>query len=77
MCFSGLGERSKGLVISFRVVEVFVEGEMTKKCSNCYWCHQEEYNPHTGCYAGGKWRKWIPKKQVDIPSECPDWKKDN
>jgi len=47
---------------------------MVKKCSNCYWRHKKENAPHIGCYAEGKWRKWIPKKQVDIPNDCPDWK---
>jgi len=46
-----------------------------KKCSNCYWCQEKEGpSRHIGCYARGKWRKWIPRKQVDVPTECPDWK---
>jgi len=45
-----------------------------KKCSNCYWCQKLGGSPHTGCYKGGQWIKWIPKKKVDIPNECPSWK---
>lgn len=59
---------------------------MIKKCSNCYWCQEKEHTPnlkqestvriesHIGCYVGNKWRKWISKKKIDIPNECPDWK---
>lgn len=58
---------------------------MVKKCSNCYWCQEKDYahnlgdkdveiKKHIGCYAGGKWRKWISKRQVDIPNDCPVWK---
>jgi len=54
---------------------------LIKKCSNCYWCQEKEYGhevlrigTHVGCYAGGKWRKWISKKKIDIPNECLDWK---
>ena len=29
---------------------------------------------HIGCYVGGKWKKWVSKKKIDIPNDCPDWK---
>lgn len=52
--------------------------QVVKKCSNCYWCQEQEFvsgdGSHMGCYEGGKWRRWIPKKKVDIPNECPNWK---
>jgi len=48
---------------------------MVKKCSNCYWGQERKEEPkHFGCYGGEKWRKWIPRKDVDTPRECEDWK---
>ena len=26
-----------------------------------------------GCYSGGKWRKWLPKEELGVPSDCPDY----
>jgi hypothetical protein len=45
---------------------------MVKTCNNCYWLHESE--PHIGCYHGSKWRKWIPKKDLDVPRLCGAWK---
>jgi len=42
-------------------------------CSTCGWCLAPKGSPHTGCYADGKWRKWIPKKEIPIPRECESW----
>jgi len=48
---------------------------MVKKCSNCYWGQERGEEPnHFGCYADSKWKKWVPKKEVDIPRECKGWK---
>jgi len=50
-------------------------GQMVKKCSNCYWGQERSEEPkHFGCYVGKKWRRWIPKKDIDIPRECETWK---
>lgn len=42
------------------------------RCSNCVWCRPG--GPHVGCYADGKWKKWIPKKEYDTPRDCSDFK---
>ena len=61
---------------------------MIKKCSNCYWCQEKEFVHslktdnyesvrtvfHIGCYAGGKWRKWVSKMKIHLPNECQEWK---
>lgn len=46
---------------------------MIKKCSNCYWCQM--LKQHIGCYADGKWQKWLKHKSLNVPNDCPDWKK--
>ena len=46
---------------------------MVPKCSNCFWAQSS--GPHNGCYFDGKWRKWIPKKEYDIPRDCQQHKK--
>ena len=61
--------------------------EVVKKCSNCYWCQEKEYavkpkdedvkvERYIGCYVGNKWSKWISKKKIDVPNNCPDWKRE-
>jgi len=48
---------------------------MVKKCSLCYWGQERKEAPtHFGCFSKGKWKRWILKKQVDIPNDCPDFK---
>jgi len=57
------------------VLEWVEKDRMVKKCSNCYWGQGRKEEPkHFGCYVDEKWRKWIPKKDVDIPRECENWK---
>ena len=42
------------------------------QCNLCSWCRPG--GTHIGCYAGDRWRKWIPKKEFDVPRECKDFK---
>jgi hypothetical protein len=44
------------------------------KCSKCYWSQLAKNGIHIGCYAGGKWRKWIRIKDLNTPRECRDFK---
>ncbi len=55
-----------------------VQAKLVHKCNNCYWGQERKQPPyHFGCYFDSKWRKWVPKKNVDIPNSCPDWKEAN
>jgi len=37
-------------------------------CVECYWGKGEQI--HFGCYQGGKWRKWVPKRETTVPNSC-------
>jgi len=45
------------------------------KCSNCFWGQERQKIPkHFGCYAYGRWQRWVPKHLVDVPNDCKAWK---
>lgn len=41
------------------------------RCNNCRW--GMTHGMHFGCYRGGVWRRWVPLKEVNIPTACEHW----
>lgn len=49
---------------------------MKRCCDICYWYQMDGSGVHAGCYAKGKWRKWITKKSLKIPNDCTNFKEE-
>lgn len=47
---------------------------MAHSCKECLYGQQKDGSPHFGCYQDGKWRKWVAKKDVDVPNACEGFK---
>lgn len=50
-----------------------VEPTDVKKCATCYWMQAKP--PQFGCYFEQKWRLWIVKSKLELPTDCVLWKK--